>query len=265
MDCRKSLVLALGLVGAAGCVADNSTQTGPVLPPPGAVIEKAKDPPKHPPKSAETCVALGNVFASEGASKPQASAVQGHLYDQARREYQQALDVDAGCRSAYLALGQLYTKMGDHDGAVRWYRKGLEKLPREGSLWLHLGLCHASHKDWNLAIDAHRKAVECDPENKNYQKMLGFCLARAGQTDEALAVFYRCVGKAEAHYDLARMLYEMNRDAEARQHLQTAVQESPNFEPAQRLLAQLEGREPADPAVTRAGFETPAGAVVPSH
>ena len=52
----------------------------------------------------------------------------------------------------------------------------------------------------------------------------------------------------------------MNQDAEARQHLQAALQADPGFEPARHMLAQLEGREPADPAVLQAGFDLPAGA-----
>ncbi len=93
--------------------------------------------------------------------------------------------------------------------------------------------------------------------------MLGYCLGRAGKTDEALVVFTRRVGEARAHYNLTRMLHHMNQDTEARQHLQAAVKADPQFDPAQRMLAQLEGPEPADPAVLLAGFDLPASAAVP--
>src|SRR5207237_515795 len=96
-----------GGVGAAGCVTPTATPTPPV-------VEKAKDPPRHPPKNAESCVAIANYLAAEGSGKPAGSAEQEHLYDQARREYQQALDVDPKYVPTYRALGQLYTAMGDH-------------------------------------------------------------------------------------------------------------------------------------------------------
>jgi tetratricopeptide (TPR) repeat protein len=265
MDCRKSLVLALGLAGAVGCVPQNQVQTGSVVQvPPGAVVEKAKDPPKHPP-APETCVAYGDWLVGEASSKPQASAIQGQLYDQARRAYEQALEINASCGAAYMALGQLYTRMGDHDGAVKWYNKGLEKLPKDPQLWLQLGRSHVVHKDWHAAVVAHRKAVECEPSNKFFQKMLGFCLVRAGQTEEALVVFRKCVGEAEAHYHLARILYETHYDAEARQHLQITLREAPTFEPAHLLLAQLDGQEPIDSAVKPAGFEEPPNGAAPQH
>jgi tetratricopeptide (TPR) repeat protein len=259
MDCRKTLVLALGLLGAAGCVPQNSVQPASPqpAPPPPVVVEKAKDSPKHPPKNAETCVALGNFFAAGGGQAQQGSAQQEHSYELARQEYQQALAIDPNCLQAYLALGELCTTVSDHNGAVKWYRKGLEKLPREGALCLNLGMCYARHKDWDRAIEAMRRATECDPDNKKYHRTLGFCLARAGQTDQALAAFRKSDGESRAHYHLAEMLHHMNQDVEARQHLQIAVREEEGFGPAQRLLAQLEAREPADPGLTPAGLETP--------
>jgi tetratricopeptide (TPR) repeat protein len=257
MDCRKTLVLALGLAGAAGCVTQNSVQPPPAAPP--QVVEKAKDLPKHPPKHAETCIALGNYFATGADSVPQGSAQQERLYEQARREYEQALSVDPNCLGAFHALGQLHVKMGDLDGAVKWYRKGLEKQPKEASLWLSLGMCHARRKDWGPAVEALRQAADLDPETKQNWNMLGCCLARSGHPDEALAALRKGGNEARAQYNLAKMLHHMSQDAEARQHLQAAVQADPRFEPAQRMLAQLEGREPADPSVMQAGFDLPAG------
>jgi tetratricopeptide (TPR) repeat protein len=257
MDCRKSLVLALGFVGAAGCVPQTTMPTVPTQPGQPVVVEKAKDPPTHPPAPA-TCVALGDFFAAEGASAEKGSVMQEQRYDKARRSYQEALALDANCLPAYLALGRLYVDMGDQERAVETYQKGLAKHAKYAPLWFELGWkCYARHKDWAQAIQALRKAVELDPENQQYQNMLGSCLARAGRYDEALSVLSKSGGEAHAHYYLARMLHHMNQDAAARQHLQAAVKADPRLEGAQRMLAQLEGREPADPAVMQAGAEAP--------
>ncbi|HEX5273317.1 MAG TPA: tetratricopeptide repeat protein [Gemmataceae bacterium] len=256
MDCRKTLVLALGLSGVAGCVPDNSVRPPPGAPP--ALVEKAKDPPRHPPKHPETLIALGNFYATSAESAPQGSAQQERLFDQARKQYEQALEIDANCLAAFEALGKLHVKMGDPDGAVTWYRKGLEKQPKEASLWLDLGMCHARRKDWPPAIDALRRAADLDPENRQNWNMLGSCLVRAGHPDEAFAAFRKGGGEARAHYHMAFMLHHMKQDDEARSHLQAALQADPRFEAAERLLAQLDGRAPADPAVMPAAFELPA-------
>jgi tetratricopeptide (TPR) repeat protein len=253
MDCRKSLVLALGLLGTAGCVSPSA----PSAPTPVAA-EKAKDVPRHPPKNAESCVAIANYLAAEASGKPAGSAEQERLYDQARREYQQAIDVDPNYMPTYHALGQLYTTIGDHSNAVSAYRKGLDKRPKEAPLWFDLGMCHARAKEWDRAIDALKRAAELDPENRQYQKTLGYCLASAGQLGTALEVFRKSCGEARAHYELARVLhYPMNRDAEARQHLETALSADPTLEPARQLMAQLDGRAPDAPGVGTAVFEEP--------
>jgi tetratricopeptide (TPR) repeat protein len=259
MDCRKTLVLALGLAAAAGCVPQNSVQPPPAAPPP-PVVEKAKDPPKHPPKHAATCVALGNFFFTGADSVPAASSQQEHLYEQARREYEQALTIDPNCLEAFHALGKLHVKMGDLEGAVKWYRKGLEKQPKEASLWLDLGMCHARRKDWPPAVEALRHAAELDPDNKQNWNMLGCCLARSGHTDEALTAFRKGGNEAKAQCNLAKMLHHMKQDAEARQHLQASLQADSHYEEAKRMLAQLDGHEPADPALRQAGFDQPAPA-----
>ena len=203
-------------------------------------------------------MALGNFFADGALQAAQGSADRQQRAERARKEYQQALEIDATCVSAYLALGRLATSMSDYAEAVKWYRKGLEKLPREGALWLNLGMCLARHKEWNQAVEALRKATECDPDNKHYYGTLGFCLAYTGQIEQAQAAFEKGYGETLAHYHLARILFEMHLDSDALQHVQIVVQKEPTYKPAQRLLAQLEGRQPSDADVRPAGFEAPA-------
>jgi tetratricopeptide (TPR) repeat protein len=260
MDCRKSLVLALGLAGAVGCVPQNSVQPPP--PVPKEVAEKAKDPKNQ----AQTCVAMGNYLVGSAEGFPPGSAKQEQLFNEARHQYQQALTHDANCYAAYRALAELFNKMSDYDNAVKWYRKGLEKQPKEASLWVALGMCHGSHKAWDAALDAFRRAADLDPENKQYQNLLGSCLVRAGHPDEAFAAFCKGGSKAQAHYHMAYMLHHMKQDDQARRHVQAAVQADPHFEPAQHLLAQLEGREAPAPGAVQTGFvELPAEAGAPQR
>jgi len=258
MDCHKPLILALGLLGMAGCVPQNSVQpNGPQNLPP--VVEKAKDGPVRPPKPSSS-VAMGDFFADGASKAPQGSAQQGQACETARKEYQNALAVDPNCVPAYLGLGRLFTNMRDYNEAMKWYRQGLAKVTREGSLWSNLGMCLARQKDWPHAIEAMQRATECDPNNMHYFGTLGFCLAKAVQIYPALVAFQRSYGETRAHFYLARILYETHRDAEARQHAQIVVQAEPTFEPARILLAQLEGHEPADRGVMPAGFDPSAEA-----
>jgi tetratricopeptide (TPR) repeat protein len=213
-------------------------------------VQKIKDLPKRKPQP-ETCVALGRL-AEEAANQPgRPPADQQQLREQARKAYQQALDLEPNHVPALAALARLYATAGDYGRAVPAYRKAVKVQPKDAALWYDLGMCHARHKQWEPALVNLRAAVELDPENRQYGNALGFCLARAGCYEESLACFRRSVGEAGAHYNLARMLHHVNQEELSKQHLRLALQAKPDLAPAEQLLAELEGRA--------AGFDRPAG------
>lgn len=72
-------------------------------------------------------------------------------------------------------------------------------------------------------------------------KNLGMCLARAGQTDEALLVLMRVEGEAQAHYTVARMMHHMKQDEASKKYARQALVADPKLEGARQLLAELEG------------------------
>ena len=93
---------------------------------------------------------------------------------------------------------------------------------------------------WEPSLASLRNASELDPDNHVYMNMLGFCLARAGQFDESYQYFARVQGEPKAHYNVARMLYQVQRDAECRQHLALTLKAKPDFVPARQFLAELD-------------------------
>src|SRR5262249_55009869 len=124
----------------------------------------------------------------------------------------------------------------------------------DAKLWFELGMCHARRKAWEPAIDNLRKGSDLDPENHYYVNVVGFCLSRAGRFEESYQYFARVQGEARAHYNVARMLHHVQREAECRQHLDLALKARPDFEPARQFLAELQAPT-ADPAVQPAAHE----------
>jgi len=55
-----------------------------------------------------------------------------------------------------------------------------------------------------------------------------------------LPVFRQGTGEAKAHYNVARMLHHVQRDAECKQHLALALKAKADFAPARQYLAELE-------------------------
>jgi hypothetical protein len=283
MDCRKSLVMALSLVTTSlGCVGpfnwlkakddapkpETSVKVdspAKVQPPPkveslpeGTTVTPATDLPRRTPK-ASTCVAYGNFRAKE-ANKPALGPVEQQLYrDQARKAFLQAIRIDRKCLPAYTGLASLYCACGDQDKALETYQKALKIYPKEASLWMEMGMCHSRQKQWDKAIEELRKAVQLAPENRLYGSTLGFALARAGRFSDSIEVFTALVGKAEAHYQVARMAHHMRQDEQSKEFLRLALSDKPDHGGAQHLLAQLEGRAPANPVV-QAGYEGREGA-----
>jgi tetratricopeptide (TPR) repeat protein len=256
MDCRRQLIsaiLAMGL-GGFGCahqqgmtLAQVREQTAADLQPEGG---------KRRPR-ASTCLAFGNFDEHTALDPARSPADKQQLLDQARKAYQQAIQLEPKNATAIIALARVYNLLDDHDRAIATYTKGLKSLPKEPMLWHELGMCHARHKEWDQALQALRKASELDPENRSYSHSLAFCLARCGRYDESLAVFTKVESEADAHYNLARMLHHLKRDELSKQHLRLALEIKPEMKPAEELLALLEnpGAEKSNP-IANVGFQT---------
>jgi tetratricopeptide (TPR) repeat protein len=193
----------------------------------------------------------------EGSEK-QSGTVQQQMRDEARQNYQRALDINPKCTKAYLGLGRLYVKMQDFDRALDVYQKALKKLPKEGALWCDQGFCLCCKKDWTAALESMKKAHTLAPDNREYGTHYGLALARAGKLDESITLLTKFQGKAEAHYTVARMLEHLNRPELSKQLLQAALQLNPDLAPAKDMLVRLDSRPGAaaiDPPIATVGYQ----------
>jgi tetratricopeptide (TPR) repeat protein len=239
---RGWLVLALAVAGAAvGCVHQSGmplTADDKVNP---ADIKKAPEAPKRPPLPS-TCVALAHFNERSAADPKCPAAEQTRLRDQARRAYQQALELEPKNLDALTGLARLYVAMEQHDRAVATYQKATEYYPKKAVFWHELGMCHARAKEWEPALASLRQAVDLEPEEHLYVHALGFCLARVGRYDESFQAFAKLEGEAAAHYDLARMLHHMKQDELCKAHVQQALALKPDMQPAKQLLDEVAGQ-----------------------
>jgi hypothetical protein len=242
MDCRKPLVLVLGLlIGAGGCA---STLPGVrvLSGPPG----KGED--GEMVHKAATYIAFGDFRATSAQAPENTPAQRQKLRDEARQAYLRAIEVDSGYLPAYVALARFSQNCEDYASAIGVYQKALKLKPREASLWFEMALCQCRTKDWSVALGNMRKALELEPGNRKYATLTGYTLARAGQWEEAYGVLARANGEARAHFDIARMLCHLKQFQEARGHLEAALAREPSFEAARTLLRDLANPQPAQPA-----------------
>ncbi len=239
MDCRHTFLLGLALMtGVAGCL----PQSMMVSDDPDK--KKESEIVKHPP-SAHTCVVVGDQQASQGDMQPAGSGAAAEYYDNARLQYQQALQIDPKHVPAYHGLARLYLALGNTDQAIRTYTEAVKLLPKDGSLWFELGACHSRVRSFDKALSAlHPGLHELDPNSRLYAgNHRGQCLAAAGRYDEAVGVLCKQVGEGKAHYDVAQIAEHNHQDAVARRHVRAALAAEPTNPGALEMLARLDERQ----------------------
>jgi tetratricopeptide (TPR) repeat protein len=232
MDCRKSLLLALGLLtGAAGCSSLLPVQ------PAGTEAAAAGEEKLHKP---ETYAAFANYRATAGFTQGVDPAAQQQYREDARRSYLKAIEIDRKYLPAYIGMLKLQQACEDHAGAVATCEQAVQLAPEDATLWFELGMCQCRIKNWNSAVQALRKACELDPANRQYATMFGFTLARAGMYNDSFYVLSRLNGEGKAHADLARMLNHLNQPQLAREQAVLALTKDPSAQSARTLLASLD-------------------------
>ena len=260
MDCRKSVLWPLALLGGmAGCTT-TGTSTSPATPPPAnppqaapidpSLVKKESDLPKKQP-TAKMCVVWANGAASEAAQQFDSPVQANELRNQARQAYRQALKIDPKCLDAYTGLAYLYLAMEDHEHAVAT-RDGLKYHPQNAGLWFDLGTIYSTRKEWGPALEYLAKAAELEPENRLYVNTLGHAQARSGRPQDALRTYLRVNTEAKSYITVARMMQHINQPELSRQYLQAALQKDPQVQGAPELIALLEGR--AQQAIQQASY-----------
>ncbi|HYV35296.1 MAG TPA: tetratricopeptide repeat protein [Gemmataceae bacterium] len=246
MDCRKWALMACVAASCVGCVTE--TKSLPVSPENWTKMKGVKEieVPKHEAKP-QTFIAVGNLEESK-ASNPKAGPAEQNVFrDEARKYYQKAIEIDPQCVQAYIQLANLYLKQDDTDRALTVYQHALQQNPKVAQLWYDLGVIQCRRKDLNAALQGFAKAHELEPENRHYATDYGLYLARAGKPQEAVVILSKVMNKADANYDVARMMDHLKQQDLCRQYLQAALTERGQHQGAQDLLAQLD-RPAAVPA-----------------
>jgi tetratricopeptide (TPR) repeat protein len=243
MDGRVSLIPGLALVlGLSGCTpgirtsSSSRAETPPVAQ--AAPSKNSKTKIRQP--KADTCISFGDFRLRQAGEAGKTEADRRQYLAEARKAYLQALEIEPRSLTAQIGLARVTLGEGDHARAVAAYKATLKLYPKEALVWFELGMAHSRAKAWKPAVQALSRAADLDPKNRQYGDMLGYCLARAGAYDQSLTVFSRYVSEDQAHYNVARMMYQMKQDDLARQHLRLALTRNPKLKQAAELLVQIE-------------------------
>jgi Flp pilus assembly protein TadD len=140
----------------------------------------------------------------------------------------------------------LEDEQGQFVAAESAHRAAVALAPDRSSLHNNLGYNLLSQGHTDDAVAEFRRALELDPKSEIAHNNLGAALAaRPGDASkDALAEFVRSGRQAEAHNNLAAVLMEQHRYAEARTQLQAALKAQPGMPAALanwKLVAEFDG------------------------
>jgi tetratricopeptide (TPR) repeat protein len=258
MNFRKVASAACVAVSCAGCVTE--TKSVSVSADMAANIKGLKET-QYPKREAQpqTWVAVGELCEAKAGEANSSPPEQTAALDEARKAYQKAIDLDPKFVPAHVHLANLYLHKDDPERAIDVYQRAIRQNPKSATLWYEQGMVQCRRKDLNAAIPCLAKAHEFEPNNSHYATNYGLCLARAGRPQDAVIALSSVMNKAEANYNVARMMAHVNQTELSKQYLQAALRERPTHQGALTLLAQLDNPTHSSAgAAVAGGTQTPA-------
>jgi tetratricopeptide (TPR) repeat protein len=141
---------------------------------------------------------------------------------------------------SFLRAGMANENTGDHEGAERAYRRGLESAPDDPELRNALG--------WTLfqagrpaeAVAEYERSLAADPNQAKAHNNLALALVELGRLEEAASHFKRSLElepRAEIFSDLGFTMARLGKPEEARKYYQKAIELDPDCASAHFNLA----------------------------
>ncbi|HJZ98328.1 MAG TPA: tetratricopeptide repeat protein [Candidatus Solibacter sp.] len=143
-------------------------------------IEQLQKVTQQAPKDADSWVLLGRLY---GASNNSAES---------EKAYNKALEAEPDNEDALTGLAALYDALGDSAKAAEKLKAAADKNPSERTL-IALAEAYAQNRDFKNAAQAMGRAFEMQPENPKIAARLAEYMMRAGQLDQAVALFEKLV------------------------------------------------------------------------
>lgn len=159
----------------------------------------------------------------------------------ARESYAKILERNANSAEAIVGLARLDQTAGRMTEAEQGFKTALALHPDDVEIISAVAQFYTSQERWSDAKDVLQKGIERHPHEITLTYQLAVLHAKSGQSSLALEDFTKAVGEAEAHYNLAIILYESGNRHVAEKHLLQALLLKPDFDNAKTWLADITG------------------------
>jgi tetratricopeptide (TPR) repeat protein len=183
---------------------------------------------KKSPHKARPYNNLGAALADEGR------------YDEAIKQYHQALQINPYYPNAYANLGFALAKQGKIEESITQLLKALQLKPKDNETLSNLGVALLMQNRPDEAIEYLSEAVALNPHFAKAQNNLGVALNRSGRPQEAIEHYAVALqldpDYAEAYNNLGVALASQGRFDEAIKQFSAALKIIPGYENARNNL-----------------------------
>lgn len=131
-------------------------------------------------------------------------------YEAAVLHFERVTRLDPRRGSAWINLGAVYNRMGNHQKAAEVLRRAVQIEKKSGVAYYNLGIAYKHLKQWAMAVPAYREAIRLEPR------------------------------MADAYLNLANVYVRLNNFAQAVTNYKKALDLEPRLERAQRGLERAE-------------------------
>ena len=141
---------------------------------------------------------------------------------------------------SFLRAGISNENTGDHAGAERVYRRGLQIAPNDAELHNALGWTLFQEGRSAEAVEEYERALKADPKHVKTHNNMALALVELGRLEEAAGHLKRSLElepKAEIYSDLGFIMWRLGRPDEARADYRKALELDPNCASAHFNLA----------------------------
>ncbi len=162
-------------------------------------------------------------------------------YEKARDYYTKAVANNGGMPDPYMGLAAIAVQDGDMQAAHSFYKKANQVAPGEKPL-AGLGMIEVELARYEEAFEHFRAALEYNPGNMmvvNSMLQLAHVLDRLEEAVPCLEAALDSGDTEAVRYALAACLLSLNRDEEAKTHLELLLGENPSNDSAKQLYAQF--------------------------
>jgi Flp pilus assembly protein TadD len=143
-----------------------------------------------------------------------------------------------------------YILLDDYMDADKWLTKMLQWTPNDSEGWYYLGRTKYNENRFDEAVRAFQQTLKLDPNNVKAEDNLGLAFAGLGRIDDATGAYQDAIAlqkdtrskNAGPFIDMADLLLNQNRSAEAVPYLKQAIEISPGDFKAHELLGKAYSR-----------------------